>query len=329
MLTRRPWGLLVAAALAVVRPAAPAAAPPAPSSNVAGPDLPIVKVHRYRMSGHIRPLLFWISRDDVGDGRLVWRQGADGAAGWDFVLGTDPERAAPPEPLGLHHRGEAVAGACSQMSRRGGLLGGSTTTPTSGATGGEFKAVRGRVTDGAVEAWVSRVQTPRVMAIGDVDELVVQAQAHLEKTKLTTLEPEDDVRPGFLVAVAERVAANVNAHRAGAAGPASGRCDPYASATAYASPRRPAARRRAATLRRYANVVKAKFRFARARRATGPTSSWLRPRRRAGGVPSHQLPARWWLRWRCTRRQPAGDRRLGQRRADRRSSAGLVASREP
>jgi len=87
MFTRRTWGLLAAAALALLRPEAPAAAPPAPPPGVPGAALPVVKVHRYRMSGHIRPLLFWISRDDVGDGRLAWRLGKDGAAGWDFVLG--------------------------------------------------------------------------------------------------------------------------------------------------------------------------------------------------------------------------------------------------
>ena len=307
MSTRRIWGLLVAAALAVVRPAAPAAAPPAPSPGVPGPDLPIVKVHRYRMSGHIRPLLFWISRDDVGDGRLVWRQGTDGAAGWDFVLGTDPERA----PRRLNRWGyiteEAKAGRGSlfamMSSEEEDSLGEVNDNADKGATGGgEFKAVRGRVTDGAVEAWVSRVQTPRVMAIGDVDELVVQAQAHLEKTKLTTLELEDDVRPGFLGAVAELVDANVKAHRAGAAGARERTVAiPYVFGDKLYSLTLTSARRQATFRdgdRRYANVVKAKFEIRT--RATGDRTNFELVYGLDGelaGVPVLiAFQPRWWLK---------------------------------
>ncbi len=268
MFTRPSWGLLVAAALAVVRPDAPAAAPPAPPPNVPGATLPIVKVHRYRMSGHIRPFLFWISRDDVGDGRLAWRQGADGTAGWDFVLGTDPERA----PRRLNRWGyiaeEAKAGRGSlfamMSSEEEDSLGEVNDNADKGATGGgEFKAVRALVRGGVVEARVSRVRTPRSMSIGDVDELVAQAQVHLEKTKLTTIELDEDVRPGFLVAVAELVDANVKAHRAGAAN-ARGRSVtiPYVFGDKLYSLALTSARLEDTFRdgdRRYANVVKAKF----------------------------------------------------------------------
>jgi len=307
MFTRRTWGLLVAAALAVVRPDAPAAAPPAPPPTVPGAGLPIVKVHHYRMSGHIRPLLFWISRDDVGDGRLAWRLGADGMAGWDFVLGTDPERA----PRRLNRWGyiaeEAKAGRgrlfAMMSSEEEDSLGEVNDNADRGATGGgEFKAVRASVSDGVVEARVSRVRTPRVMTIGDVDELVTHAQIHLEKTQLATFALERDVRPGFLVAVAELVDANVKAHRAGAAN-ARGRSVPipYVFGDKLYSLALTSARVEETFRdgdRRYANVVKAKFEIRT--RATGDKTDFELVYGLEGelaGVPVLiSFQPRWWLK---------------------------------
>jgi len=307
MFTRRTWGLLAAVALAFVRPEAPAAAPPAPPPGVPGATLPVVKVHRYRMSGHIRPLLFWISRDDVGDGRLAWRLGKDGAAGWDFVLGTDPERA----PRRLNRWGyiteEATAGRGSlfamMSSEEEDSLGEVNDNADKGATGGgEFKAVRARVAGGAAEAWVSRVRTPRVMTIGDVDELVAQAQVHLEKTTVTTVELDRDVRPGFLVAVAELVDANVKAHQARAAG-AAGRTAtiPYVFGDKLYSLALTSARRQD-TFRdgdhRFANVVRAKFEIRT--RATGDRTDFELVYGLEGelaGVPVLiSFQPRWWLK---------------------------------
>jgi len=304
MFTRRVWGLLAAATLAVARPDAPAAAPP---SNLPGASLPIVKVHRYRMSGHIRPLLFWISRDDVGDGRLAWRLGADGSAGWDFVLGTDPARA----PRRLNRWGYIAEEA---KGRRGSLfammsseeedsLGEVNDNADRGATGGgEFKAVRARVGAGVSEARVSRVRTPRVMTIGEVDELVVQAQVHLEKTKLTTVELDDGVRPGFLVAVAELVDANVRAYQAGAADVGERTSPiPYVFGDKLYSLVLTSTRRQDAFRdgdERYANVVRAKFEIRT--RATGDRTDFELVYGLEGelaGVPVLiTFQPRWWLR---------------------------------
>lgn len=56
--------------------------------------LPIVAEHRYRMAAKIRPLLlFWIGRDNVGEARMVWQHGPDGARGFELLIGSDPARA--------------------------------------------------------------------------------------------------------------------------------------------------------------------------------------------------------------------------------------------
>jgi hypothetical protein len=80
--------LLVAVGLALAVPGAPA--------DLADPSSkppPAFKEVRYRMSAAIRPLLFWIGDGDVGGARIVWRKGADGRRGYEFLIGSDPTRA--------------------------------------------------------------------------------------------------------------------------------------------------------------------------------------------------------------------------------------------
>jgi len=56
-------------------------------------DLPISAEYHYRLSGSARPFLFWITRDDVGSGRLTWRRTRDGTQSLELLMGSDPERA--------------------------------------------------------------------------------------------------------------------------------------------------------------------------------------------------------------------------------------------
>jgi hypothetical protein len=52
----------------------------------------VLRDHRYRVDARVRPLLFWISKSDIGDGRLTWRQGPDGTYGYELLVGSDPAR---------------------------------------------------------------------------------------------------------------------------------------------------------------------------------------------------------------------------------------------
>jgi hypothetical protein len=74
--------------------AEPTAEPEAVTAPPAAADPPpVFKEYRYRMSAAIRPLLFWIGDGDVGGARIVWRQGKDGRRGYEFLIGSDPDRA--------------------------------------------------------------------------------------------------------------------------------------------------------------------------------------------------------------------------------------------
>jgi len=64
---------VIASSASPARTAAPAVSG---AATVPGSALPVERVHTYTMAGKIRPLLFWISRDQVGMGRIVWRRGA-------------------------------------------------------------------------------------------------------------------------------------------------------------------------------------------------------------------------------------------------------------
>jgi hypothetical protein len=85
-----PVILLIAAGLIFVRPAG---ADDLPTAQAPGEPPPVFKEYRYRMSAAIRPLLFWIGDGDVGGARIVWRKGDDGRLGYEFLIGSDPDRA--------------------------------------------------------------------------------------------------------------------------------------------------------------------------------------------------------------------------------------------
>src|SRR5438034_10769777 len=48
--------------------------------------LPVIAEHKYRMLAKVRPLLFWISKDDVGGARSSWRGDDHGGFGPVLVI---------------------------------------------------------------------------------------------------------------------------------------------------------------------------------------------------------------------------------------------------
>jgi hypothetical protein len=68
-------------------------------------DDPAETVLVYRMRGEVRPLLFWLGRDDVGGGRIVMRRSAMSASRWreeiEVLFGSDPARV----PRGINRWG--------------------------------------------------------------------------------------------------------------------------------------------------------------------------------------------------------------------------------
>jgi len=190
----------------------------APSSDVPGSELPVVRAHGYRMAGRVRPLLFWIGRDDVGLARIVWRRDDGGGLGYELLVGTDPARA----PRAINRWGYVAE---ERVGRDGLLLAlmsrsdeASYTEAEAGVSrpgsSGEFKAIRGRVSGGAATSRVFGLQTATRPTIHELAWVLDRVRAMpLEPAgRETSLGP--DVRPGFLAAVAELVDRSVEAARA-------------------------------------------------------------------------------------------------------------------
>jgi hypothetical protein len=202
--------LLVSAAAAIHAQAPPDALP--------GEQLRTVSVRRYTLSGHIRPLLFWMGRDNVGLGRITWRRGDNGARSYELLVGTEPARA----PRSLNRWGyisEEVSGANGHLLA---LMTGSDAASYSeaekGASGGsnqgDFRAIRGRVQDGAAVWRVARVSTPAALTVNDVDATLAHVGRETAAAPARDSRVAPNVRPGFLVAVAELLDRAVEAHSA-------------------------------------------------------------------------------------------------------------------
>jgi hypothetical protein len=184
--------------------------------DVPGGRLPIVRERWYRMAGRVRPLLFWVGRDHVGDGLIVWRRHEDGTTAFAFLTGSDPERA----PRGLNRWGfiaERVhgpdgetLGLISESNERSQAEVASNLT----RDGRRFKTIRTRVADGVSISTTGIVATDRTLTLRDVQDAIVLVRTRPE-TARRTLALSHGVRPGFLAVVAELMHEGVGAAEAG------------------------------------------------------------------------------------------------------------------
>jgi hypothetical protein len=197
----------------------PAAFAPTPALDVPGSRLPVEKERRYVMSGAVRPLLFWIGRDDIGIGRIVWRRSDDGARGYELLVGTDPAHA----PRGINRWGfvseEASGGGGSVLA----LMTGSHETSyeeeaeaaADGASGGEFRTIWSRMSGGATAWHLSQVRTREALTVHQVAEALDYLESRGGRAASRRRAVARDVRSGFLVAVADLLDATVAASHAG------------------------------------------------------------------------------------------------------------------
>jgi hypothetical protein len=186
-----------------------------PASSVT-PAAPVSVEHRYKMSAAIRPLLFWLGDKDVGSARIVWRRGA-GRRGYEFLLGSDPDRA----PRRINRWGfvreETGPSGATQM----GLMRRSeedTVEKARARVGYEseyvFKAIRTEVAGDKARSVNTVWEVDRDLTYYDLPELLrlVEGQPQRPpKVNETSLPP--DTAPGFLIAVADLVGRTVAAAR--------------------------------------------------------------------------------------------------------------------
>lgn len=199
-----------------------AAAPVTPiSSATLGScrPLPIASQHHYRMAAKVRPLLFWIGRDNVGEADAIWRRGADGGLGYELLIGSDPTRA----PRKINRWGyiaEQIEGseACllgvMKQSDEESIEEAKARLASEGQDGRYvFKAIRAVATPDEARASVTTVNVPRDLTLHDLPALLDILTDQSRGTPMRSVHLPSGTRPGFLVALAEIVHKNVEGYR--------------------------------------------------------------------------------------------------------------------
>jgi len=209
----------LASSLSISAEGRPAAAPAAASGNAVATAMPIVAEHKYRMLAKVRPLLFWIAKDDVGGARISWRGDGDGVYGLDLLIGSDPQRA-PRQVNRWGYLAEQVRGADSQVI---GVMKQSNEQSVAeaekqiGREGGQghyvYRAIQGAATAEQARAGVTTVRVERDLTFRDIGPLLdMVAASGNEGSETRSVALPAGTRPGFLVGLRELVQQSTDAY---------------------------------------------------------------------------------------------------------------------
>ena len=172
------------------------------------------------MAAGIRPLLlFWITRDNVGGARIVWRHGEAGEQGYELLIGSDPRRA----PRGINRWGyldertgkqdtATVVGVMKQTDEQS-IEEAKTKLAKEGQEGYFFKMIRQSVGSGETTSDVVTLHVASDFSYRELDPLLKAfgSDPGVTRTKRAKLAPA--TRPGFLIAVADLVRESAEAAR--------------------------------------------------------------------------------------------------------------------
>lgn len=164
----------------------------------------VLREHRYEVDGRVRPLLFWIRKQNIGDGRLTWRRGPNGTIGYELLVGSDPARA----PRQINRWGYLREESAGNSALMFGIMSHSdeqsvedadkSTSRTDSAH--TFKALRQFLTGSQAQVTVSDIRVQKDLTYSDLDTLLSVAPAAPAKTKTVAI--AHWTAPGFLTAAA-------------------------------------------------------------------------------------------------------------------------------
>jgi hypothetical protein len=172
--------------------------------------LPVVFEHRYRMLAKVRPLLFWISKDDVGGAKVSWRRDDAGAFGLDLLIGSDPLRA--PRKINkwgyiaeeLRGSDARVIGIMKQSNEQS-VADAEKQLGAEGKGGFTYRAIQGTASAREARAGVTSVNVARDLTYRDIDSLLSTIGDSEPRAKSRTVALPPGTRPGFLVALHDLV----------------------------------------------------------------------------------------------------------------------------
>lgn len=209
---------VVAVALTTVAvlplPATQGAADPA-----RGTDMPIVREAHFVVNARIRPLLFWMGRDDVGGAQMTWRAaGGDTRRAIELLIGSDPART----PRQINRWGfiaEQVRGTSGEVV---GVMKGSSDETFDEAranvgqdeAGSLMRAVRTTIDGNRAVTHVSSFVAPPSVTYHQLDAVLAMWPAGSNVTRSFDLPPGTE--KGFLLAMTRLTARSAEACRSGA-----------------------------------------------------------------------------------------------------------------
>ena len=133
--------------------------------------------HNYQVDARVRPLLFWIRKSNVGDGRITWRTGPDGTVGYELLVGTNPART----PRRINRwgylreesapLGGTVFGVMSQSDEQS-IEDADRNTGRAGEAGHTFKALHQQVTGSEARVTLSNVRVGKDLTYADLGMLL-------------------------------------------------------------------------------------------------------------------------------------------------------------
>lgn len=208
--TRAAAATLAVSAVAVVGLSQQVGAGGARPSRVTAGLAP-VRECRYSLAARVRPLLFWVGKDNVGEGRIVWLAGENGGQGFELLIGSLPDRA--PRKINrwgyISERrdlaGVKVLGFMTEVDAEtyeqaeatiGGVPDGSRV----------FKVIQGDVGEATAASSVTGLAMPDTLTLRDLDAVAAQVPP-LDLTTRIAVPP--GAQPGFLFAMASLLDQNV------------------------------------------------------------------------------------------------------------------------
>jgi hypothetical protein len=162
--------------------------------------------HHYTIGGRVRPLLFWIGKDDVGDAIITERRDHDSAA-YTLLIGSDPERA----PRGINRWGYLAEEIRAGEATLVGLMTESNEESIDQADANlrkqagdrTFNVIRASIAGGEARSTVTSVAAPSTYSFRQVDTVLALAdRSGVDGTPRIVRLPAGS-RPGFLTAVAD------------------------------------------------------------------------------------------------------------------------------
>jgi hypothetical protein len=162
--------------------------------------------HHYTVAARVRPLLFWIGKDDIGDAVVAAKRDGD-IASYALLIGSDPERA----PRNINRWGYIAEDIHGDEATLVGLMTESDEDSVGQAeanvrkeAGNEiFNVIRASIASGEARSVVTSVAAPSAYTLRQVDTVLELADQRGVDSKARVVRLPPGGRPGFLSALAD------------------------------------------------------------------------------------------------------------------------------